>query len=119
MAGGAPRWGHHGAQYRNSSHASQGDRGSLSLAPGVAGEPSIVDLIVIGTSQEISPGKLETRSMSPGPSLPTTEEATSTDCVPRAATSLRNVSRRCHWTSLVSKDLSGLMEQISGLMEPM
>ena len=118
MAGGSPEWGHHGAQYRTSSHASQGDRGSLSLAPGVAGEPSIVDLIVIGTSQEISPGKLETRSMSPGPSLPTTEEATSTDCVPRAATSLRNVSRRCHWTLWASRDLSGRTGQTSGSMEP-
>jgi len=37
MAGGAPRWGHHGAQYRNSSHASQGDRGSQMLSQGISG----------------------------------------------------------------------------------
>ena len=37
MAGGAPHWGHHGAQYRNSSHAKQGDMGSKTLAQGVAG----------------------------------------------------------------------------------
>merc|ERR1711973_211912 len=37
MAGGSPKWGHHGAQYRNSSHARQGDRGSQSLQTGVAG----------------------------------------------------------------------------------
>ena len=28
MAGGALKWGHHGAQYRTSSHAKQGDLGS-------------------------------------------------------------------------------------------
>ena len=33
MAGGAPKWGHHGAQYRNTSHAKQGDKGSITLKP--------------------------------------------------------------------------------------
>ena len=33
MAGGAPQWGHHGAQYRNTTHAAQGDKGSITLKP--------------------------------------------------------------------------------------
>lgn len=37
MAGGAPTWGHHGAQYRATTHAKQGDRASLSLPSGVSG----------------------------------------------------------------------------------
>ena len=38
MAGGALKWGHHGAQYRTSSHAKQGDLGS-NLPTIAAGKP--------------------------------------------------------------------------------
>ena len=38
MAGGAPSWGHHGAQYRATTHAKQGDKASLTLAQGVSGD---------------------------------------------------------------------------------
>ena len=37
MAGGTPHKGGFGAQYRNTTHASQGDRGSQTLDFGVAG----------------------------------------------------------------------------------
>ena len=43
MAGGTPHKGGFGAQYRNSSHARQGDRGSQTLDFGVAGR-NYVDL---------------------------------------------------------------------------
>lgn len=46
MAGGAPSWGHHGAQYRATTHARQGDRASLSLAPGVSGASWVSDNMV-------------------------------------------------------------------------
>ena len=41
MAGGAPSWGHHGAQYRTSPNAKQGDKGSFSLPQNVSGFGSI------------------------------------------------------------------------------
>ena len=74
---------------------------------------------LITTAQVCGPGRRGTKSTCPGPSQPTMAEDTSTDCAPSPVTSLRNVSRRCRWTLLVSRDLSGRMGQTSGSMEPM
>ena len=46
MAGGTPHKGGFGAQYRNSSHASQGDRGSHTLDFGVAGGDYVSQAII-------------------------------------------------------------------------
>ena len=63
MAGGAPSWGHHGAQYRASTHAKQGDRASLSLPQGVSGECGQSEGDILHLSQELTPGRLGPRSM--------------------------------------------------------
>ena len=87
MAGGAPSWGHHGAQYRASSHAKQGDKGSFSLPQNVSG--LLLSFYKNGLSCILKDpflGRLDQRCMFPGLLLPIMEEDTSTDCVQQART---------------------------------
>lgn len=62
MAGGAPQWGHHGAQYRNTTHAMQGDKGSITLKPQFDGKPvSRLCLFLTVCCEVTGVGRLEHR----------------------------------------------------------